>query len=150
MGCDIHIVLERKYNDKWIGVTDYSSNPDHLIRESDKFKFKYCYTWVRGRNYDRFAALAGVRGDGPAPKGLPENISDLIQMKVNDWEEWDEYSFLSLNKACKIFVDSLKIQENEWDEYSLKTTIKNYPEMPIFEIDDENLDNYRIVFWFDN
>lgn len=154
MGCDIHIVLERKYNNKWIGITDYSTNPYHLIRENDKFKFKWYCNLVTMRNYRRFAALAGVRGNGPEPKGIPVDISDLSLMIVNYWEsDGHSHSFMSLKEASKILIDTLEIKDNEWDEDSLKM-IKECSMMVIFGIDDDNLDDnlddYRIVFWFDN
>ena len=69
MGCDIHGVLEVKWNDKWIGLHNYpySENANH-------------YTMYR--DYAFFAALAGVRGPGPEANGLPKLISDLTEFET--------------------------------------------------------------------
>lgn len=57
MGCDIHVLLERKVGDKWVMVNRLESP-------------------VTDRNYKRFAALAGVCGDGAVAKGLPDDLSE--------------------------------------------------------------------------
>lgn len=65
MGCDIHCFIEHQHprDTYW---TVFSGE-------------------IRGsRDYNLFAALAGVRGAGPTPKGLPENLSWGAQ------DAWDE------------------------------------------------------------
>ena len=58
MGCDIHIVAERlTAPDTWIGIRDFHSFHDKVGG--------WCFPAALERNYERFAALAGIRGDGP-------------------------------------------------------------------------------------
>jgi hypothetical protein len=48
------------------------------------------------RNYQLFAAMAGVRGEGPTPKGLPDGVSwqvkDAYTLRVTDGLNQDEGS----------------------------------------------------------
>lgn len=58
MGCDIHIFVEyREFGrtGRWRSLAEGEMRGD--------------------RDYEMFSALAGVRGDGPAPKGLPDDLS---------------------------------------------------------------------------
>lgn len=134
MGCDIHIVLERKVDGKWIGIDAYR----HYMEP----------TSYRGgttnRNYKRFARLAGVRGDGPAPKGLPEDLSDLAKMLSDDWGlDGHSRSWISLPDALPIFL------ETEWSDIEHQSDYaKKYPADYFFNVYES--DDYRIVFWFDN
>lgn len=100
MGCDIHIHLERKVVipkrdiDCWQTVNQFTGIPLEGIwfntaEAIPKHAFKpHTTAWwnVEGRNYDFFAALAGVRGDGPEPKGMPYDIAPLTQAFFDSWE----------------------------------------------------------------
>jgi hypothetical protein len=69
MGCDIHMILERKWRDKWVGIHEVDSA-------------------ARERNYDLFGRLAGVRRgdeDSPDPRGVPDDASDLSKMEIEGW-----------------------------------------------------------------
>lgn len=122
MGCDISALIERKVGDKWVMV-------NRLHGEATR------------RNYVRFAALAGVRGDGPAAKGLPDDISESGRLYADEWEgDAHSHSFLGAEEAARIFLATA----HEPDNYA-----KNYPCSYFFEIEREE-DNHRLVFWFDN
>jgi hypothetical protein len=74
VGCDIHIVLERQHADKWIGFRSFSPLPKralelHNMVEIDvNSRSAYAYWKIENRDYDFFATLAGVRGEGPTPR----------------------------------------------------------------------------------
>ena len=72
MGCDIHVCVEVRYRTlgRWTGTGELL-NP--------------------GRYYDAFGRLAGVRRDGPAPKGLPPDASQEVA-EAYAWWEGDAHS----------------------------------------------------------
>lgn len=138
MGCDIHLVVERqKKNGKWVTV----AIADWPILSRDKEGMRV-YPAARSRNYERFAALAGVRGDGPEPKGLPEDASQTAKFLFRKHEsDHHSASWNTLGEAAQIFAStgnpSLNLRDpGEYyfgiDEYEAK-------EAP-----------HRIVYWFDN
>ena len=97
MGCDIHVMLERKVptSSHPEGVWQVANTFTHvplralwMIEEQingDKVLTGNAYWNVEGRKYDFFAALAGVRGDGPDPKGIPEGISPMVEEWIKSW-----------------------------------------------------------------
>ena len=112
MGCDIHVTLEQKEYETWWGLGS-NMNP--------------------GRNYGTFAKLAGIRGDGPEPKGLPDNMSWETKEAL---EEGDDHSHS---------WSTVK----EWEE-----AIDDEPEYQAILAAAKTLQSHgretRIVFWFDN
>lgn len=99
MGCDIHIVVERKWEGRWVGLrTDQGvTDGGYDGRSAD---------WVRAavgqRNYAFFARLAGVRGPGPEPLGIPGDASDLSLMLLSDWEgDGHSFSYLPLKEFAE-------------------------------------------------
>lgn len=151
MGADIHMVLERKYNDKWVGVHAFPYI-DREISEAAAAVLKaanvYVPGWVsytaRGRNYELFAALAGVRGDGPEPLGVPEDASDLAAMEIEHWGgDGHSHSYMGLADAFPIFVAHLYPQKVlDDDRYLLREKL--------FGVDYDDCSEHRLVFWFDN
>lgn len=134
MGCDIHMVLERKVGDGgWVGVHNfpyYQINGGHAIPPATD------------RNYERFAKLAGVRGGGPDPKGTPEDVSVLAQMEIDSWgSDGHSHSWMSVGEAAQIFL------ETAWEPSDYMT---QYPTAYFFGVDPDKSEQYRIVFWFDN
>ena len=130
MGCDIHATVEKKVGDRWVMVNrlDFRSRPEAMQR-----------------NYKRFAALAGVRGDGPDPRGLPPDISESTKLYADEWKaDGHSHSFLELNEAAKIFLD------NEWPAKGISDYAKKYPSEHYFSIHEAKPGEYRLVFWFDN
>lgn len=137
MGCDIHIVLERrkKIGGDWIGV--YST--DELPLQNRLL--------IKQRDYDFFARIAAVRGSGPDtiyPKNLPEDISDLA---------WQEYMTAPKDHHSPSYMPAAQFA-HAW--------IAVNPQVPDSKIraewavsdllgarDDEHFE-YRVVFWFDN
>jgi hypothetical protein len=141
MGCDIHMVLERKHGLKWIAVDTFKSH-------EASYSKGYTSPSATSRNYARFAALANVRGDGPEPRGIPADISDTTAMLLEDWEgDAHSMSWLPLGEAAKIFIAT---------EYSSKPEdfAAKYPQSHFFGVDESDDRNkrvkYRLIFWFDN
>lgn len=133
MGCDIHIVLERRLPGKeWVGLyaTDY--HPGGRLS-------------VAKRDYEFFAEIASVRGSSKSsryPKNVPEDLSELA---------WTEYmrcptdhhsaSHASLADFCDVY---LSVNPNAGR--------KEFAAHDLFGVDSDWPENaeYRVVFWFDN
>lgn len=128
MGCDIHGTVEKKVGGKWVMVNRWDSR------------------WpCSERIYARFAALAGVRGDGPAPRGLPKDVSDSTALYVAERAlDFHSSSWLSLAEAIRVFVNT---------DPAPITRKLNFPESHFWNIElaaPQDRRKYRIVFWFDN
>ena len=117
MGCDIHVFLERKNKD----------GKYELVKELDGT--------ASVRNYRLFAALAGVRGEGPEPKGLPADVSEAVREIRHDWggdghsDSWEPFE-----KAVELW------EAHRYGDFPLVEFFEHGPPEP----DD------RLVFWFDN
>lgn len=141
MGCDIHLVMEERDPDfGWVGI--------------ETFRGFYDGTDWRGhpaqsRNYRLFAALAGVRGDGPEPRGIPETASAATRMMLKQWgADAHSASWLPLMDAVREF-NARRYEEGE-KAVDPKSYRDSFPASFWFGVDEDNLENYRLVFWFDN
>lgn len=136
MGCDIHGALERKIDDEWVMV----NRLEHA---------KYGDPSFLSRDYNFFGALAGVRCDGPDAKGLPEDISVSTQMYVDEWDsDGHSHSYESISDACALwdFLHPTKGREKwelVYEVFGLE--IEETPEQDVTDVN-----NYRVVFFFDN
>lgn len=166
MGCDIHPVLEKKVKfkdgtEKWVGLHDFALGSRYESWQDQKgtWRIKVSgHNWVPAfdaRNYERFAQLAGVRGDGPAPKGIPEDASDMSRMLFEGWEgDGHSHSWTPLREALEICLatefDSARVFLDDTDPRK-KDPLDYYFGIRYFG-DDENdsMDNYRVVYCFDN
>jgi hypothetical protein len=138
MGCDIHATLEVKTPTGWVCVNTYQGH--HMAYPCGDRDWSLPVTTER--NYDRFAALAGVRGEGPEPRGIPEDASDTTKYLVDLWgSDGHSHSWLPAKKAAEIFLatDRTKTQE----EFRAK-----FPKNYYLEI--EGTAEHRLIFWFDN
>lgn len=140
MGCDIHLVLEKKFEGKWVGVDTFAGHEG-----------AYGKGWTspaaRSRNYNRFAALAGVRGEGPPALGIPDDASDTTRLLVADWDsDGHSHSWCSLRDATRIWLETSNLSA---DDFGFK-----FPCSFFFGVDESDkrtvMDDYRVVFWFDN
>ena len=118
MGCDIHVTLESKDDDEWWSLGA---------------------GMVLDRNYRTFANLAGVRGDGPPPKGLPDKIS---------WMAWDKGGGKESLEGG--FHSHSWSTIEEWEE----AIDDDAPEYQAILAAAKTLQSHgretKIVFWFDN
>lgn len=151
MGCDIHLVLEKRHGEKWVGIDTFNGHhrPKWALKDGETYDYSSPVT--RSRNYVRFAALAGVRGAGPEAKGVPHDASDLTKLTVEDWgSDGHSHSWLPLKEAAHIFLQTGFRPDEEVDDFT-----KEYPESYFFNVDASegsrnNIDDFRVVFWFDN
>lgn len=120
MGCDIHGWVEAKINNKWIAIAKLEDD---------------------GRCYDRFAKLAGVRGPGPSPAGIPGDVSDTAKFHINLWNRCaHSHSWLPLSEAFEIFkATDHKENYSLWDAFGV--------DLEWYGVD---IDQCRLVFWFDS
>jgi hypothetical protein len=144
MGCDIHLVVERRHGDKWIAINTFASHYRAKWALTGKEISGYSSPVARDRNYQRFAKLAGVRGPGPEPRGLPADASDTSLLLSA--EDAHSHSWLPLAAAAEVW----KQTETGLDEIDA-----NWPESYFFGVDvsggsGEKIDDYRLIFWFDN
>lgn len=147
MGCDIHLVLEKKHADKWVGIDTYNSHtqPKWLVA---KGMSGYSSPVVRERNYERFAALANVRGDGPAPRGVPDDASDTSRLLIEQWGgDGHSHSWLPLAEASNIWMKTAGPND---DEFATKYPTSHFFGVDVSEGSNEKISDYRVVFWFDN
>jgi hypothetical protein len=164
MGADIHTYIERKMpSGNWAFV----SNLDNVIYSkalwsSDKPNFVHAFYVVNSRNYELFARLASVRGDGREARGLPDGVSEMVQMYADAWEgDGHSHSWLSASDFADDYYGIQVLEEDEpMLEYHQNTlqVDKNYAVLQflqemcgvsgIGEVTQAN--EFRFVFWFDN
>lgn len=145
MGCDIHLCLEKKYKDRWVMIDNFKGFRDF-------YSGTYAFREAQQRNYARFAALAGVRGDGPDPVGWPEDASDgAMLMSESYGRDGHSHSWVGLEVAALVFEgtagDKPDWMKGEWDSYS------RFFGLEIGEADegyDGPASDYRVLFFFDN
>ena len=91
MGCDIHLVLEKKHNDAWVGVHDfpYLARQVYAYGASKEGAAQGGFGWrARSRYYGFFGELAGVRASTPTAlpqRGITDDASALTLMRVEQW-----------------------------------------------------------------
>jgi hypothetical protein len=162
MGCDIHLVLEAKASaGTWHAVESYSNvvgNESHdLFSELGAGQpEKWTAYWkVRRRNYELFAALAGVRGHGPGPRGLPKDISAFAREQIDGWgADGHSHTWYTLRECGSRFLAA-----HSGDKALTKdryTALADLFGLHFLTYDEENLtngdwlDTYRVLIWFDN
>ena len=166
MGCDIHFIVEKKINDRWIGVYSTQHTP-HMARSPQDIYTPWRTVWCDNRDHSFFSAIAGVRGEGPEPNGLPEDISELAQAIVDEWGgDGHSHGHMPLIDfvRAKMRVNEAEITAAEVTHQLTKTAAEqagwpyknadkpeySLADMPEYD-DPEPQDNYlRVVFFFDN
>lgn len=122
MGCDIHLYVEVRKNNKWKPADSwltYGKEYGHFEDDGDESKrpvVPYDDEYYNGRNYKLFAMLANVRnGVGFAgidtgnavnpisePKGLPEDVSDVIEKCSEYWgSDGHSHSYLTVKELME-------------------------------------------------
>lgn len=160
MGCDIHIVLERRSSDlnKWVGVQTYKGIASNLLDDSIKTSYGFAWFKLRNRNYDFFNDLCGVRGEGSefghTPRGLPDDASDLALMEFDNDSDLHSHSWLSARDFCGPLAASryegqeLAVLIGERMAKGFNLALLN--DFVNDEIEEDTVDEYRLVFAFDN
>ena len=152
MGCDIHIILEKNISDggrpsKWVGVLDFGYLPMgsayRYYPETPEHGRGYLAHRLGSRNYAFFVALAGVRGVGPAPLGVPDDASDLARCAIAGWGgDGHSHSYLP---AAQFML--------RWCTHKDVEPVKMFELFEAFTgryLGGDSMDDYRFVFWFDN
>jgi hypothetical protein len=115
------------------------------------------YYRVDGRNYDFFTALAGVRGDGPEPRGFPRDASPFVKEVTDAWGgDGHSHSWYMAQEFVPIFRDH-HLTEEEQAEVTIAAINSTYREdfavayilRNFLNVFDEP-HTVRFVFWFDN
>lgn len=156
MGCDIHYVMELKHPKYgWVGVasTDVPVGID-VPYEQRKDNFFWCF---KSRDYDFFARVAGVRGEGPPALGLPKDASTLTLSNHENWgSDAHSASYMSLYDFAKA---KMGIETENVAMHAAKKLTGVDPVVewlaggkdPLDQL--EYLDvhtSIRMCFWFDN
>ena len=173
MGADIHFTIEhRDPNDGlgWAGVfwSDASYSPslynrDYLHVSNANINFEelhrrmdpgvHPFGRLSRRDYGFFARLAGVRGDGPEPNGMPPDASVMTQRVVARWEgSGHSHGHMTLREFVK-----RKIISDETVAKAAKSKLQGVDPIAEYlgdcvnDYDGITLDdNTRVVYWFDN
>lgn len=137
MGCDIHIVLERRKagSGEWVGL--WCSDTIPLSRRIS----------VAQRDYEFFAQVAGVRGSKPTtvwPRNLPEDVSRLAwtqyMLSPTDYHHPSHLTPAEFAAAWRRANPDNSAIRKDFELWDLLHIESGWPEGA----------DYRVVFWFDN
>lgn len=106
MGCDIHMYVEYKKEEKWIHGDYFKPNPYFNKNAPDPYEGEFERIEIYGgRNYILFSVLAGVRDYTNSrkpvaePKGIPEDCSEYVLKDYRDWDcDGHTHSWLTLKE----------------------------------------------------
>lgn len=164
MGADIHTYIERKMKSgNWAFVADLNNIVrSKALWSSNMNSFGNAFYTVNSRNYTLFAQLASVRGGGREPRGLPDDVSEMVEMFAQSWEgDAHSHSWLSAVDFADDYYGVQSIEDEEpMTEYhqNMLEVDKNYAVLQFLEemcgvsmVDSGCHSNeFRFVFWFDN
>lgn len=132
MGCDIHVFVEVKKDDKWLLM-------DH----------PHVY-----RNYQLFGRIAGVRDTDiepiVSPRGLPENLSEGTQL------HWDYWNGDAHTPGWLTGKEAEHLSQHAQDFCGPKAYIHPCLFGYLFNMgltwfpENSGISDSRVVFWFDN
>lgn len=159
MGCDIHMMAEKKDldTDRWEPVVEAIFKADLYFPKDEisLWNTPYTYQPVENRNYELFSVLANVRNGYDTkpicePRGFPDNIHQvtawlltehhiaehslswltLDDIEAYDWKLPSRYNpGQTLEESCKHFLESCKV---------------------LRRIEKDDYCTVRLVFGFDN
>lgn len=152
MGADIHLYPEYR-----VDGGAWQSHPDIIIETEGEAPDEF--TYIRydddgiGRNYSLFADMAGVRGDGLDPLGVPEDISPLVKQAIEYWEaDGHSHSYMSLESLKKLMQKrGYTIRDNRMFK-SCNKIAKELAKIDKILLDSSegSVVEFRVVFFFDN
>lgn len=115
------------------------------------------YTYISydegiGRNYALFADLAGIRGYGPDPKGIPDGISSIVAKVISQWKgDGHSHSFMSLGELKKLMKKRGYDVKNNKMFTSCQAISKELSQIDKILLDgNKSIVEHRVVFFFDN
>lgn len=150
MGCDIHIVLERRSKDdgdavnqwkeaifgaQWVGVYCTDDLP-YPVRPK-----------IADRNYSFFREIANVRGKGTyMPRGLPQDISLLTRQTFDRCpNDYHSASHMTVPEFTNVW---LKVYGQKYGDDNTREKVSVYD--LVGPVEENGKYEYRVVFWFDN
>ena len=137
MGCDIHYVVERNVQGSWIGL--FGKHPRAGLAGE--------------RDYEFFTELAGVRGSSKTqryPQFIPAGISELALYEVTQYgSDGHSHSWMSVKDFSEIYMRvNPKQFERDWDKEHPWEVVFGKPYF--LNRDEDKIEEYRVIFWFDN
>lgn len=161
MGADIHMFVEKKLDDNvWATVQTFNPIGRKAVGLESNNPYDWMFFEVSGRNYQLFASLAAVRGDGPEPRGIPDDASPLYLQHVRAWtSDAHSHSWCSAATFIERYLDTCDEQSDIVKHYAkwvldrghnaaVLTFLDTYCAISVH--DEESADDYRFVFFFDN
>lgn len=162
MGADIHLFAEKKLKSgEWATVQTFSPINRKAVGLDVTRPYDWLFFIVEGRNYALFAKLAGVRGNGPQAKGVPDDASPLYREYVDSWlSDGHSHSWCTATEFVARFLEALDSDDpivkvyagwvlNSGQDNAVLTFLDNYCAVQILE-DRDKADDFRFVFFFDN
>lgn len=167
MGADIHMYIEKKLPDgEWATVQTFTPATKQAFGMEGEAGWASSLFWqIEGRFYRLFAKLAGVRGEGPEPLGIPDDASPLYRHYCRTWSgDGHSHSYCSAATFIQRYIEAVEEQNDE----SISQIAKTYAEhvlkagatSAVFRFldmycgvdaqDGDSTDDYRFVFFFDN
>lgn len=169
MGADIHMFIEKRMpSGSWACVRNlneslHSEALGVLTRATVPKDFVFTAYWdLVSRNYELFARLAGVRGEGPPPKGLPDDVSEFVEAEYEGWgHDAHSVSWYSADEFVQIYTrtDWADDEDTPLNPYvarrldsgtEMSVALFLRDKASVYVQDHESVDDYRFVFWFDN
>jgi len=150
MGCDIHVLLERKRHingeEKWVNIDYWKKN--HYDGGFSRLDF------YDGRCYDLFALLADVRNRGTVEpiaerRGIP---SDASVTTLEEYSYWDLDAHSASHYTLKELMDYHK--KNPTQTYTGLLNLDQRLELANGKLPDgwcqgTNMENYERAYWED-
>ena len=133
-------------------ATDIHIHLEHKSRKTNKYV--YDFETDVDRIYALFGALAGVRGPFCLYKqrGLPKDISPEVLAEYQSWgDDAHTPSWLTINEFRKCLDLTIMRLSEEYDVKVVKSWLKSYEGIyEYMKYSEEEGEQSRIVFWFDN
>lgn len=145
MGCDIHVVVVKKkgsgYEILWDPGEFWRTAEDRSMEDTDAH-WKHTRL-VHARNYERFAKLSGVRGEGPEANGWPDWVTGHPDQTDPDLHSHTHYP---IRTAAKIF------KATEYHDGDKATMANVNPIAMYFNInpDEHDLSKVYVLISYDN
>ena len=171
MGADIHMYVEKRLpSGNWACVRNLNESIDSdglavMYRDRSSSNAKFVAYWaLKSRNYELFSALANVRGDGngPEPRDLPQDVSEYVEAEFQGWgADAHSASWYLADEFVQIY-DGIGVEVDDETPLSPYVTARMEhggevataqfltDKASVYVHEDESVDLYRFVFWFDN
>jgi hypothetical protein len=162
MGCDIHMIAERKSNyesnSEWEPILDaiFKDRLYDVANEMSHWNAPYTFQPYTDRNYALFSVLANVRNGGgikpiDEPRGYPDDMHNVSKWLLDGWDFADHsYTWLLLDEVLGYDWKQKSPYEGEPETLAdiCSDFINNMKTLETYAKSDN--DTVRLVFGFDN